>query len=102
MRKLWLQGLSASQIAYVMAGVTRNAVIGKAHRMGFRNGLRPRAIVQSSAFSVASRRWLASAASRRCVKAFPVPGPAAATISISRPLPSRRNIPSSRRRTASR
>ncbi|WP_306026970.1 GcrA family cell cycle regulator [Stappia sp. MMSF_3263] len=34
LRKLWLQGLSASQIAYVMAGVTRNAVIGKAHRMG--------------------------------------------------------------------
>jgi GcrA cell cycle regulator len=34
LRKLWLQGLSASQIAYVMSGVTRNAVIGKAHRMG--------------------------------------------------------------------
>ena len=34
LRKLWLQGLSASQIAYVMAGITRNAVIGKAHRMG--------------------------------------------------------------------
>lgn len=34
LRKLWLQGLSASQIAYVMSGITRNAVIGKAHRMG--------------------------------------------------------------------
>lgn len=34
LRKLWRQGLSARQIAYVIAGVTRNAVIGKAHRMG--------------------------------------------------------------------
>ncbi|HEC01684.1 MAG: global cell cycle regulator GcrA-like protein [Alphaproteobacteria bacterium] len=34
LRELWDKGLSASQIAAVLAeGVTRNAVIGKAHRM---------------------------------------------------------------------
>ena len=35
LRKLWLDGLSASQIASELAsGVTRNAVIGKVHRLG--------------------------------------------------------------------
>jgi len=34
LRKLWLDGLSASQIATTLGGVTRNAVIGKVHRMG--------------------------------------------------------------------
>ncbi len=35
LRKLWLDGLSASQIAKQLGGgVTRNAVIGKVHRLG--------------------------------------------------------------------
>lgn len=34
LRELWDKGLSASQIATELGGVTRNAVIGKAHRMG--------------------------------------------------------------------
>ena len=35
LRKLWLEGLSASRIAAELAeGVTRNAVIGKVHRLG--------------------------------------------------------------------
>jgi len=33
LRELWSQGLSASQIAERLGGVTRNAVIGKAHRL---------------------------------------------------------------------
>jgi len=32
--KLWQDGLSASQIAKQLGGVTRNAVIGKIHRLG--------------------------------------------------------------------
>lgn len=32
--KLWAEGLSASQIAGQLGGVTRNAVIGKVHRLG--------------------------------------------------------------------
>ncbi len=32
--KLWGQGLSASQIARTLGDVTRNAVIGKVHRLG--------------------------------------------------------------------
>lgn len=35
LRKLWLEGLSASQIASELShGITRNAVIGKVHRLG--------------------------------------------------------------------
>jgi GcrA cell cycle regulator len=34
LRKLWADGLSASQIAKQLGGVTRNAVIGKVHRLG--------------------------------------------------------------------
>jgi len=34
LRRLWGQGQTASQIAVALGGVTRNAVIGKAHRLG--------------------------------------------------------------------
>ena len=34
LKKLWLDGLSASQIANELGGVIRNAVIGKVHRLG--------------------------------------------------------------------
>ena len=34
LKKLWQEGLSASQIAGRLGGVTRNAVIGKVHRLG--------------------------------------------------------------------
>lgn len=34
LKTLWAEGLSAAQIANKMGGVTRNAVIGKVHRLG--------------------------------------------------------------------
>ncbi|MGX1097232.1 GcrA family cell cycle regulator [Amorphus sp. MBR-141] len=34
LEKLWAEGLSASQIAGQLGGITRNAVIGKIHRLG--------------------------------------------------------------------
>jgi len=34
LKKLWAEGLSASRIAAELGGVTRNAVIGKVHRLG--------------------------------------------------------------------
>ncbi|ESQ81211.1 GcrA family cell cycle regulator [Asticcacaulis sp. YBE204] len=34
LKKLWQEGHSASQIAKTLGGVTRNAVIGKVHRLG--------------------------------------------------------------------
>lgn len=37
LKQLWEQGLIASQIAEILGGVSRNAVIGKAHRLGLRS-----------------------------------------------------------------
>jgi GcrA cell cycle regulator len=34
LKRLWIEGHSASQIANQLGGVTRNAVIGKVHRLG--------------------------------------------------------------------
>ena len=43
LKRLWGEGQSASQIAKELGGVTRNAVIGKVHRLGLsnRNGSAP-------------------------------------------------------------
>ncbi len=37
LKKMWGEGQSASQIAKELGGVTRNAVIGKVHRLGLSN-----------------------------------------------------------------
>src|SRR5918997_6509132 len=34
LKKMWAEGATASQIADELGGVSRNAVIGKAHRLG--------------------------------------------------------------------
>ena len=47
LQKLWDEGLSASQIAEKLGDVTRNAVIGKAHRLGLKS--RPSPVKQDSA-----------------------------------------------------
>ncbi len=37
LKRMWAEGQSASQIAKELGGVTRNAVIGKVHRLGLSN-----------------------------------------------------------------
>ncbi|HYE28390.1 MAG TPA: GcrA family cell cycle regulator [Allosphingosinicella sp.] len=37
LKELWSQGMTASQIADELGGVSRNAVIGKAHRLGLQS-----------------------------------------------------------------
>jgi GcrA cell cycle regulator len=37
LKSLWMQGMTASQIAEELGGVSRNAVIGKAHRLGLQS-----------------------------------------------------------------
>ena len=43
LKKLWAEGLSASQIAAELGGITRNAVIGKVHRLGLSGREKPAA-----------------------------------------------------------
>mgnify|MGYP006316116531 CR=1 FL=1 len=37
LKTMWEKGLTASQIADELGGVSRNAVIGKAHRLGLKS-----------------------------------------------------------------
>ncbi len=41
LKTMWTEGKSASQIAKELGGVTRNAVIGKVHRLGLSNRAQP-------------------------------------------------------------
>lgn len=56
--KLWADGLSASQIAKQLGGVTRNAVIGKVHRLGLSGRAKP----SSPARKAAAAKTAAAAA----------------------------------------
>jgi GcrA cell cycle regulator len=44
LKTLWEQGLSASQISTQMGGVSRNAVIGKVHRLGLAGRIKPASV----------------------------------------------------------
>jgi GcrA cell cycle regulator len=46
LKKMWNDGHSASQIAKELGGVTRNAVIGKVHRLGLSNRNAPEAVAK--------------------------------------------------------
>jgi GcrA cell cycle regulator len=49
LRKLWLEGLSASRIAAELSGgVTRNAVIGKVHRLGLSGRVKAAALAPAA------------------------------------------------------
>ena len=60
LKALWTEGLSASQIARALGGVTRNAVIGKVHRLGLAGRAgppraeRPRTVSHRSVMRVAA------------------------------------------------
>lgn len=61
LRKLWLEGFSASQVARQLGGVSRSAVIGKVHRLGItarETPVRQRTITLRSPSRVAVRRPL--------------------------------------------
>ena len=71
LKKLWSEGLSASQIASRLGGVTRNAVIGKVHRLG----LSGRATTSRMKSHRPRPRAAAAAAAKRMAKSrFATPG----------------------------
>lgn len=79
LKKLWLEGLSASQIAKQLGGVTRNAVIGKVHRLGLSGRAAPAAPARPAFKAPRPARPAVSHAPRRAEPAQPVhhPVPAA-------------------------
>jgi GcrA cell cycle regulator len=69
LKKMWGEGQSASQIAKELGGVTRNAVIGKVHRLGLSN----RAGSGGSASKAAPKEKPAAAAAKPAAKPAPKP-----------------------------
>ena len=71
--KLWADGLSASQIAKQLGGVTRNAVIGKVHRLGLSGRAKP----SSPARKAAARKTASRASAATKPKSKPSRAPSA-------------------------
>ncbi len=82
LRTLWLDGLSASQIAKQLGGVTRNAVIGKVHRLGL--GGSGAASAPGRASRVSAPRL---ARPRRAAAAPRVPQPVRTAVAAPSPAP---------------
>ncbi|KJZ19594.1 GcrA family cell cycle regulator [Loktanella sp. S4079] len=79
LKKMWGEGQSASQIAKELGGVTRNAVIGKVHRLGLSN--RAGSAGSSTAKAAPKEKPAAAAkpaAPKPAPKPKPTPAPAAA------------------------
>ena len=48
LKELWGKGQTASQIAEIIGGVSRNAVIGKAHRLNLSSKIKTRSVTNNS------------------------------------------------------
>ncbi|MEN8832924.1 MAG: GcrA family cell cycle regulator [Pacificibacter sp.] len=79
LKKMWGEGQSASQIAKELGGVTRNAVIGKVHRLGLSN----RAGSTSTAKTAAKPK---AAAAKPKVEAAAAPKPKAKPAAAAKPV----------------
>ena len=99
LKKLWADELTANEIAGRLGGVTRNAVIGKVHRLGLsgRNGTsrrkahRPRALAPAGERVKQTRPAIGHTAFRRLLAAAPQPElPAAEELVI--PMAARKYI----------
>jgi len=78
LQKMWEGGSTASQIAEELGGVSRNAVIGKAHRLGLK--ARPSPVKASEKKkAAAAKKPMAKAAPKKAAPktAAPKPAPAA-------------------------
>ena len=83
LRKMWDSGLTATQIAEELGGVSRNAVIGKAHRLGLASRPSP---VKANAAEPKPASAPASPPAPKPVPAAPAPR-AAAPVAAPTPAP---------------
>lgn len=83
LRKMWDSGLTATQIAEELGGVSRNAVIGKAHRLGLASRPSP---VKANATEAKPAPAPAAAAAPKPAAAAPAPR-AAAPVAAPPPAP---------------
>lgn len=92
LKKMWAEGQSASTIAKELGGVTRNAVIGKVHRLGLsnRNGGGSSEAPAKAAPKAAPETKSAKAAK---AKPAPEPAPAAPTPALRKIVPAGQPLP---------
>ena len=95
LKRMWAEGQSASQIAKELGGVTRNAVIGKVHRLGLsnRNDEAPEAAAPAPEAKPAAAAAPAAAAPKPAPEPAPEPKPAAAAAPEARPEPEPETTP---------
>ncbi|HEX7822769.1 MAG TPA: GcrA family cell cycle regulator [Sphingobium sp.] len=85
LKTMWERGMTASQIAEELGGVSRNAVIGKAHRLGLQ--------ARPSPVKAADSSVKAAAAPRKAVaEATPVTAPTSAPVVMTE-VPSKPSAP---------
>lgn len=84
LRKMWDSGLTATQIAEELGGVSRNAVIGKAHRLGLAS--RPSPVKANAAEPKPAPAPAAPPAPKPAAAAAPAPR-AAAPVAAPTPAP---------------
>jgi len=87
LKKMWEGGATASQIADELGGVSRNAVIGKAHRLGLKSRPSP---VKANEPKKTDKAPAAKAAPK---KAPAAPRPAAKAADAPKPAPAPRAAP---------
>ena len=56
LKELWGSGKTASQIAEIIGGISRNAVIGKAHRLNLSAKIKTRAASSNEKFNVSAEK----------------------------------------------
>jgi GcrA cell cycle regulator len=83
LKSLWEKGLTASQIADELGGVSRNAVIGKAHRLGLKS--RPSPVKANEPEKKAAPKKVAAAPAKPMAAAPARPRPAAPAALTSSP-----------------
>jgi GcrA cell cycle regulator len=77
LKQLWSKGMTASQIADELGGVSRNAVIGKAHRLGLKARPSPvKANEEPEAKAKAKKKEAKPVVAREVREARPAPRPA--------------------------
>jgi len=76
LKTLWGQGMTASQIADELGGVSRNAVIGKAHRLGLESRPSPVKAADNGGDGEKPAKVAREPAAPRTVAAAPPPPPA--------------------------
>ena len=64
LKKLWGSGKTASQIAEIIGGISRNAVIGKAHRLNLSAKIKTRAATSNQNFNNSTNEKNIQAAKR--------------------------------------